>query len=152
LCEDANVGSPDHVWLDEFEEGDIRIVAFEFAHILDVPVFSRDEGTVGVAFAMDQSQDGMAIFPSVLAGEPAWRFGEEAHADEKTDGGDHLKAPWNTEGSGTINKAATIGYVEHDQNAPCDSLYRRQQGRNGDKNNLASYTPTAEIRQDAHVY
>lgn len=70
LSEDSDVGSPDHVGLDELEEGDVGVVALEFAHVFDVLEFADHEGAVGVAFAVDKSQHGVAFVPAVLPSEP----------------------------------------------------------------------------------
>ena len=65
------MGSPDHVRLDEFQEGGICVVAFELVHVLDFLELLSHKGTVGVAFTMDESQDSMALLPSVFTSQPA---------------------------------------------------------------------------------
>ena len=71
LGEDSDVGSPDHVGLDEFQEGGICVVAFEFVHVLDFLKLLPHKVAVGIAFTMDKSQDSMALLPSVLTSQPA---------------------------------------------------------------------------------
>ena len=74
LREDADVCPPDHVGLKELEEGDVAVSALEFAHLLNLFEFLQNEGAIGVAFAVDECQDVMAVLPSILASEPTGRF------------------------------------------------------------------------------
>ena len=97
LGEDADVGSVDHVRFEQLEVRDVGVVALELAHVLDILELSGNEGAVRVAFAVDEGENGMAIFPAVLASQPPRRFGQEDHAEEETDGRDHLKSPWDAE-------------------------------------------------------
>ena len=120
LGEDADVGPVDHVWFEEFEERSVGIVAFKVAHVFDIGEFSDDKRAVRVAFSVNEGEDGMAVFPAIFPSEPARRFGQEAHADEEEDGGNHLDAPWNAEGGRAVDFRAAIGYVEHDHDAPGD--------------------------------
>ena len=120
LDKDADVGPVDHVWLEEFEERGVGVLAFEFAHVFDVLVFLQDERAVGVSLAVDEGEHGVAVFPAVFAREPAGGFGQEAHADEEKDGRDHLDTPWDAEGGGAVDFRAAVGDVEHDHDAPGD--------------------------------
>ena len=120
LGENTNVGPVDHIWLEEFQECSVGVVAFELAHAFDVLKFLNDKRTVGVTFTVYESEHGMALFPTILACEPTGWFGKEAHADEQEDGWDHLDPPWDAEGGGAINLGAAIGYVKHDHDAPGD--------------------------------
>ena len=65
------MGPPDHVGLDEFQEGGICVVAFELVHVFDFLEFLPHKVAVGIAFTMDKSQDSMALLPSVLPSQPA---------------------------------------------------------------------------------
>jgi hypothetical protein len=56
----------DHVWLEEFKEGNIRVASFEFAHIPDILELLQDEWSTTITFGMHQSQDSVALFPPVL--------------------------------------------------------------------------------------
>ena len=113
LREDADVGPVDHVRLEEFQEGGVGVLAFEFAHVFDVFEFLDHEGAVRVAFAVHEGEYGVAFFPAIFAREPTRGFGEEAHADEEQDRGDHLHAPRDPERGGALDFGAAIGYVEH---------------------------------------
>ncbi len=113
LGEDADVGPVDHVRLEEFQEGRVGVLAFEFAHVFDVFEFLDHEWAVRVAFAVHEGEYGVAFFPAVFAREPARGFGEEAHADEEEDRRDHLHAPRDPERGGALDFGAAIGYVEH---------------------------------------
>ena len=66
LGEDADVGAPDHVRFEEFEVAGVAVAALELAHVLDFLKLLGDKGAIWVAFAVDEGQDGMAIFPSVF--------------------------------------------------------------------------------------
>ena len=70
LGEDTDVGPVDHVWFEEFQERSVGVVAFEFAHCFDILELLDNEGTVRVAFAVDESEHGVAFFPAILAREP----------------------------------------------------------------------------------
>ena len=71
LREDADVGPVDHVWLEEFEERNVGVLAFEFAHGLYILELLDDERAVRVAFSVDEGEHGMAVFPAIFAREPA---------------------------------------------------------------------------------
>ena len=73
LSEDANVGAIDHVRFEQLEVRYIRITALEFAHVFDLLEFLHDKGRFAVAFGVDESEDVVAVFPSVLAGQPSDR-------------------------------------------------------------------------------
>ena len=70
LGEDTDVSPVDHVWLEEFQERSVGVVAFEFAHGFDILELLNNKGTVRVAFAVDESEHGVAFFPAILAREP----------------------------------------------------------------------------------
>ena len=108
LCKDTDMGSVDHVRLQKLEIRDIGIVALELAHLFDVLKFPRDPRTIGVAFAVNQCQDCVAVFPAVLASKPTGRFWEEKHAGKKNDGWNHLQSPWHTERFWSIKEGAAI--------------------------------------------
>lgn len=103
------MGSVDHVGLQEFEVGDVGVAALELAHLLDFLQFAQDEGRVDVAFAVDEGEDVVAVFPAVLSGQPTRRLGERDHAEEEQDGGDHLEGPGDTESLGAIEEGAAVG-------------------------------------------
>ena len=99
----------DHVRLQQLEVRDIGVVALELAHVFDILKFSGNEGTMRIAFSVDERQNCMAIFPAVFASEPSRRFGQEDHAKEETDGWDHLKSPGNTESFRSVEEGASVG-------------------------------------------
>ena len=65
------MGAIDHLGLEELEVRHVGVVAFELAHVFDFLQLGEDEAVVGVALAVDEGQDGVAVFPAILAGEPA---------------------------------------------------------------------------------
>ncbi len=91
LCEEADVCSIDHVWLEKLKIGDIGVVALELAHILDFLHFTHNKRAVWVAFAVHKGKHSVSLIPAIFAGKPTRRFREEYHSDEETDGGDHLE-------------------------------------------------------------
>ena len=48
------------------------------------------------------------------------RLGSKEECETENDSRNHLQPPWNTECSGSVNEAAAIRDIEHDQNTPCD--------------------------------
>lgn len=85
LSEHANVGTVDVLRVEQLPVSDICKLCFERACFLDVFQLVLDEGTVGIAFAVDQGQDLVAFFPSIFACEPARRLGHEDHEAEEQD-------------------------------------------------------------------
>ncbi len=61
----------DHVRFEQLEVGHIGIATFEFAHILDLLEFLHHEWRFSVPFSVDEGEDIVAVFPTVLAGEPS---------------------------------------------------------------------------------
>ena len=120
LREDANVGPVEHVGLEELQEGRVGVAPFELAHGFDVLELLDDERAVRVASAVDEGEHGVAVFPAILAREPAGGLGQEVHADQEEDRRDHLDAPGDTEGGRAVDLGAAVGYVEHDHDAPGD--------------------------------
>ena len=114
LGEDADVGSIDHIRLEELKERGICVVALEFAHVFDILQFFCHERAVRVTFTVHEGENGVAVLPAVFACEPARRLGEEAHSDEEKDCWDHLQSPWEAECGRAIDEGAAIGDVEHD--------------------------------------
>lgn len=114
------MGPPDHVRFEEVDVADVCVSALEFAHVFDLLQFLGDEWRVGVAFAMNKGQDGVAFLPTVLPSEPARRLGREAETQEEQKGGDHLQSPRQTEGCRAVDEAGSVGDVEHDHDAPGD--------------------------------
>lgn len=72
MREDTNMGAIDHVRFEQLEVGDVGVVPFEFTHVFDVLQLAHDERRVRVTVTVNECQDGMAIFPSVLASQPTW--------------------------------------------------------------------------------
>lgn len=72
LGEDTDMGTVDHVGLEELEIGDISISSFKLADIPDLLQLSLDKGRVWVTVAVDQSENSVALLPPVLTGEPSW--------------------------------------------------------------------------------
>ena len=89
---------------------------------------------------MNEGQNAVAFFPAVFASEPSivkqlarvaagdsrvdalpWGLGQQKEPEEKSDGRNHLQAPRDTESRRSVNIAAPVGDVEHDENAPCNS-------------------------------
>lgn len=98
------MGAVDHVGFKQLEIADIGIVALELAHVLDILELAVHPGAVRVALAVNEDEDGMAVFPSVLSRKPTGRFWERKHAEEEDDGRDHLEAPWDAECSRSVDK------------------------------------------------
>ena len=119
LGENADVGAVDHLGLEELEVRYVGVVALELAHVFDFLQLGEDEAVVGVAFAVNEGQDGVAIFPAVLAGKPAGRLGEKEEHQTEENGWKHLQAPWDAEGGGTVDVRTAVGNVEHDQLGRC---------------------------------
>ena len=65
------MGPVDHVWFKQLEERGVGVVAFEFANVFDVLEFLGDEGAIWVSLPVDEGEHGMAVFPAVVAREPA---------------------------------------------------------------------------------
>jgi hypothetical protein len=99
----------DHVGFEEFKVGDIGILALKLAHGLNFLILAEDEGSVGVAFTVDEGQHSEAILPAVLTGQPTGRLGQQHHAEEEEDGGNHLQTPGNTEGGSARDIARSVG-------------------------------------------
>ena len=75
LAESSDHGTVNHVGLEEIQVCNVGVSALKLAHVLDILEFVRDEGMVRITLAVDEGENGLAIFPSVLAGEPTRRFG-----------------------------------------------------------------------------
>ena len=84
------MGPVDHFWFEELQERSVGVVAFELAHVFYILEVLDDERAVRVAFPVDEGEHGMAVFPAIFPGQPAGRFGQEAHADEEQDCRDYL--------------------------------------------------------------
>lgn len=69
---------------------------------------------------MHAGQDLVALIPTVAFGQPAGAFGHDEEGEEEDNGGDHLQSPRETPGRGSIQVAATVGDVKHDQDTPSD--------------------------------
>ena len=67
MRKNADMGTIDHVRLEQLEIGNVGVVALKLAHFLDLPQFKLDKRIVRIAFTMNQGEDGMAIFPPVLS-------------------------------------------------------------------------------------
>jgi hypothetical protein len=67
LRKNADMGTIDHVRLEQLEIGNVGVVALKLAHFLDLLQFKLDKRIVRIAFTMNQGEDGMAIFPPVLS-------------------------------------------------------------------------------------
>ena len=61
----------DHLGLEQLEVRYIGILAFEFAHVLNLLKFVQDERRIAVAFGMDEGQHTMALLPAVVASQPS---------------------------------------------------------------------------------
>lgn len=85
MHKDTDVSTEDHVWLEEFEVGDVLVASLKFAHVADVLELVDNKWAVRVTFAVDESQDVVAVFPTILARQPSGRFGHEEHGEEETD-------------------------------------------------------------------
>ncbi len=72
LSEDSNMCPIDHIRFKQLQIGHISVVALKFAHVLDILQFAHDKRRIGVAVAVDECENGVAIFPAVLAGQPTW--------------------------------------------------------------------------------
>ena len=103
LREDADGGPVDHVWLAEFKEGSVGVVAFEFASAFYILELLDDEGAIWIAFSVDEGEHSMEISPAIFSREPAGWFGEEAHADEEKDSRDHSETLWDAERGGAVD-------------------------------------------------
>ena len=66
LREDADVGPVDHVWLAEFKEGSVGVVAFKSANAFDILEFWDDEGAIPIAFSVDEGEHSMTVFPAIF--------------------------------------------------------------------------------------
>lgn len=76
--------------------------------------------TVRITFPVRENKDLLTFLPTILGGEPARRLGEDNHAEEENDGGDHLECPGNSESGVTVDEGTSVGNVEHDHDAPGD--------------------------------
>lgn len=79
--------------VEQLPVGDIGELRFEGACFLDILHLVLDKGAIGIALAMDQNQDPVALFPSVFTREPAGRLRHEDHEAEKENGRQHLNTP-----------------------------------------------------------
>jgi len=102
------VGSIDHLRGEEFPVSNVFVLTLELAVSLNIFILPCDPWVIRIAFAVGENENGTAVLPPVLAGEPTWRFREEDHADEQKNGGEHLECPWSAESSGTFDERATI--------------------------------------------
>lgn len=74
LRKDTNKSSVEHVWLEKIKIGNISVTAFKLAHLLDIFKFEGHEGAIPITFSVDESQNIMAVLPSVLSCKPTWRL------------------------------------------------------------------------------
>lgn len=125
LGEETDDGTVEHLGLEKVEVGDVGVAALKFAHVLDILKLVRDKRVVGVALAVNEGENSVAILPAVFAGEPARGLGERHHHEEEEDGGDHLQGPWDTPVGGAVvvplvlaNLGTAVGDVVHDENTP----------------------------------
>lgn len=64
---------------------------------------------------MSEDEDTLTFFPAVFGRKPTRRLGEDDHAEEEDDSGNHLKRPRNAEGGGrAANERAPVGDVDCD--------------------------------------
>ena len=104
LGEQANMSAIYHMWFEQLQIGDIRIIFLEFTYILDLLKLSLDEGAVWVPFSVHKSEDSVAFFPAIFTCQPARTFRQENHSDKQTDRWYHLKALVEINGRGqTLN-------------------------------------------------
>lgn len=66
LGEDTDVSSVDHVWLEKLQVRNIGISTLKFAHVFDLLEFLEDERRVTVAFGVNESEDSVTLFPTIL--------------------------------------------------------------------------------------
>ena len=102
LSEHANVRAVDVLRVEQFPVGDVGKLCFERTSCLDVFQLVLNEWAIGITLAVNQSQDSVALFPSVLASEPARRLWHEDHEAEQENGGQHLDAPSEIESQLTV--------------------------------------------------
>jgi hypothetical protein len=67
--------------------------SFKSASLLDVVELVLNKRRVRVAFAVDESQNSVALFPLIFACEPAGGLWHEDHEEEEEDTGNHLDSP-----------------------------------------------------------
>jgi len=67
-----------------------------------------------------KSEDLNGFFPAILLCKPTGRLREEHHSTEQEDGREHLKTPWDSECSSSMDIGASVRNVEHDKDTPGD--------------------------------
>ncbi|RUS18917.1 hypothetical protein BC937DRAFT_88168 [Endogone sp. FLAS-F59071] len=106
--------------LEQFSVAVGGLLALETDGLNDFGVFLFDVLVVGVAIAVEISENTKCLLVLVLVGEPARGFGEPDHADEKDKAGNTLNTVGNAEGGGIWEVGAAILDPEGDEDTPGD--------------------------------
>lgn len=97
LSEHPDVGAVEILRVEQLPVSNVGELCLKRARCLDILQLVLDEGAVGIAFAVDQGQDLVALFPPVFACEPARRLWHEEHEAEEEDCRQHLNTPSKTQ-------------------------------------------------------
>jgi hypothetical protein len=103
-----------------------RLFTLKSESVFDFVILGEDLGVVDIATSVKVGESLEGLLPLVFAGEPTGRAREEKHADEQDEGGDHLNAPGNAEGSSalgwvlgsSIDERCSVLNEVLDQNSP----------------------------------
>lgn len=111
LREGSDVRPVDVSRREELEKASRLGLTLDLDPFLDLLELVSYKWAVRVSVAVREDEDLLALLPSIFGREPAWRLGEEHHAEEEDDRRNHLKSPWHAEGGRTIHERAAIGDV-----------------------------------------
>lgn len=112
LHENPDDGSVEHTRTQELKVRGVVSFGFDLDPLSDFVELANDKGTVRITMTVGESKHCTSLLPAVLRCQPARRLGEEDHAEEEQDGGDHLQSPGSTEGTSAVDEATAVADIE----------------------------------------
>ena len=82
LGKETDVSTIDHTRAEKLGVRDILGFALNLDPLLDLGKLASDPWTVGIASAMDVSEDLLALLPAIFGSQPTRRLWEHEHAKE----------------------------------------------------------------------
>src|SRR4051812_26167830 len=79
-----------------------------------------NKGRIAISFGVDRGENFVGLLPAILLGQPTGAFWQEKDHEKEKSRGNHLQAPWGSPSGGSLDEAAAIGHVKHDQDTPGD--------------------------------
>ena len=87
------MGAVEVLRVEQLPVSNIGEFSLQSTRFLDIVELVLNKRRVRIAFAVNECQDPVALFPFVLACEPAGRLWHEDHEEEEEDAGNHLDSP-----------------------------------------------------------